>query len=83
VCLFAFAEPDRRLHGVRLAFPNGKPGEEVDDRADAGQRHSDHGHPARCPHAATLSTGDKIVEVWLFSIDQQAEDAFWDADRGR
>lgn len=23
--------------------------------------------------------GDKIVEVWLFSTDQQAEDAFWDA----
>ncbi len=24
--------------------------------------------------------GDKIAEVWLFSADQQAEDAFWGAD---
>ncbi|MCW6006073.1 nuclear transport factor 2 family protein [Micromonospora sp. CPCC 205371] len=23
--------------------------------------------------------GDKIAEVWLFSADQQGEDAFWDA----
>jgi hypothetical protein len=23
--------------------------------------------------------GDKIAEVWLFSTDQQGEDAFWDA----
>ena len=23
--------------------------------------------------------GDKIAEVWLFSVDQQAEDAFWGA----
>ncbi|WP_188194179.1 nuclear transport factor 2 family protein [Nonomuraea sp. SYSU D8015] len=23
--------------------------------------------------------GDRIAEVWLFSVDQQAEDAFWDA----
>jgi len=23
--------------------------------------------------------GDKIAEVWLFSADQQAEDAFWGA----
>lgn len=36
VCLFAFAEPDRRLHGVRLAPPNGKSGHEVHERANAG-----------------------------------------------